>query len=55
MSGSVGIKIMYTKKISQGNASMHMPDLYLGNFAYLVGLIFILLSIFILLNCIKRD
>ena len=54
MLGIIGVKVIYTKKISQGNASVYAPDLYLGNWAYLIGSIFIIFSIIALLKCIKR-
>jgi len=44
----VGIKILATKNISQGNAAMGGGSINIGNWAYLLGGIFLGLGIFLL-------
>jgi len=51
---SIAIKIIYTKEIKQGNSSMGNEVLYLGNYAYLVGLIFIYFA-FISFKVFKKN
>jgi len=50
----VGIKIIYTKTISQGNAAMGGEKIYIGNFGYLVGGIFVIIGVIALYNIYKK-
>lgn len=52
---SVGIKILITHKLSQGNGSMGGGTLELGSYAYLIGLIFIVLGVFALFFSVKHS
>ncbi len=50
-----GIKIAYTKKISQGNASFRLDDLYLGSFAYVLGGILVIIGLYTLYYCYNKE
>lgn len=50
----IGLKIIITKEIEQGNASMGDSYLELGNYAYIVGGIFILFGILTLYSLAKK-
>ena len=49
-----GIKIMNDKRISQGNSATQIEDLYLGNYAFPVGGIFLFLGILLISSIYKN-
>jgi len=44
----VGMKIIYTKTLQQGNAGMGGEEVFIGNIAYIIGSIFILVGLYAL-------
>ena len=50
---AVGIKILISRKLSQGNGSMGGETLDLGSYAYLIGFIFIVFGAVALFSLVK--
>ena len=44
----IGIKIIYTKKLPQGNAGMGGEAIFIGDVAYLIGGILVFIGIYII-------
>jgi len=50
----IGIKIIYTKKIPQGNAGMGGEAIFIGDVAYLIGAVLVSVGIYIIYLLRKR-
>lgn len=50
----IGFKIVYTKKLGQGNAGMGRFEVYIGDMAYIVGGVFIVLGFLTLYVILKN-
>ena len=51
---AIGLKVIITKEIKQGNASMGDSYLQLGNYSYIVGGVFIIFGILTLYALVKK-
>ena len=50
----IGIKMIYTKTIKQGNSSMRGGEVFIGDFAYVIGSIFILFGFYALYSILTK-